>query len=277
MKLSVLAVENWKPATTRQEILDRDGLYFIVQPSGVKSWALRYRRKGDGKAVKHTIGSYPAVSLKDARSAANALRAEIDRGADPHGDKVVARRRATEVDESFEAVARRFVAEHRFRKNRSWGWAARLLGFVVDPDAKAEPKTCPPLLIVRDGSKDQRGRRRVSLVDRWGTRRLNTITRADVIASLDQISADTPTMANRMLAVLGKLFKWATTKGIANTNPCANMERAKEHSRDRVLHDKELGKVWNAAGELGHPWTGIVRLLVLTGQRRNEIAGLCWS
>src|SRR5262249_11198495 len=118
---------------------------------------------------------------------------------------------------------------------------------------------------------------RVSLVDRWGTRRLNTITRADVIASLDQISADTPTMANRMLAVLGKLFKWATTKGIANTNPCANMERAKEHSRDRVLHDKELGKVWNAAGELGHPWTGIVRLLVLTGQRRNEIAGLCWS
>src|SRR6516225_7894850 len=41
MKLTVLNVENWKATATRQEILDRDGLYFIVQPSGVKSWALR--------------------------------------------------------------------------------------------------------------------------------------------------------------------------------------------------------------------------------------------
>jgi len=277
MKLTVLNVENWKPTAVRQEVLVGDGLYFIVQPSGVKSWALRYRRKSDGKAIKHTIGSYPAITLKAARSKANELRAEIERGADPHGDKIVARRRATEVDESFESVARRFVAEHQFRKNRSWEWAARLLGLVVDFDAKAEPKTCPPLLIVRDGSKDQRGRRRVSLVDRWGARRMADITRADVIAALDQISADTPIMANRMLAVLGKLFKWADTKGIANTNPCANMERAKEQSRDRTLDDKELRKVWNAAGGLGHPWTGIVRLLILTGQRRNEIADLLWS
>src|SRR5262245_66436042 len=192
MKLSAIAVETWKPSAVRQEVLDRDGLYFIVQPSGVKSWALRYRRKPDGKPVKHTIGSYPMLTLKDARSKATELRAEIERGADPHGDKIVARRRSAAVDERFEAVARRFVAEHQFRKNRSWEWAARLLGLVVDPDAKVEPKTCPPLLVVRDGSKDQRGRRRVSLVDRWGTRRLSAITRADVIAALDQISADTP-------------------------------------------------------------------------------------
>src|SRR5262244_920935 len=105
MKLTSLNVETWKPSAARQEILDRDGLYFIVQPSGVKSWALRYRRKSDGKAIKHTIGSYPAITLKAARSKANELRAEIERGADPHGDKIVARRRATEVDESFESVA----------------------------------------------------------------------------------------------------------------------------------------------------------------------------
>src|SRR5262245_60321915 len=105
MKLTVLNIENWKPKAARQEVLDRDGLYFIVQPSGVKSWALRYRRKSDGKAVKHTIGGYPAVTLKDARSKANELRAEIERGADPHGDKVTARRREAEVDDSFETVA----------------------------------------------------------------------------------------------------------------------------------------------------------------------------
>src|SRR5262245_952354 len=113
MKLTALKVEKWKPSRARQEVLDREGLYVIGQPSGVKSWALRYRRKSDGKAVKHTLGSYPMLSLKDARSAATALRAEIERGGDPHGAKVLARTRAASVDDSFEAVARRFI-DHQF-------------------------------------------------------------------------------------------------------------------------------------------------------------------
>src|SRR5262249_60724597 len=107
MKQTVLNVEHWKRTAVRQEVLVGDGLYFIVQPSGVKSWALRYRRKSDGKAINHTIGSYPAITLKAARSKANELRAEIERGADPHGDKIVARRRATEAEGSFEWAPRR--------------------------------------------------------------------------------------------------------------------------------------------------------------------------
>jgi integrase len=277
MKLTALNIETWKPTAARQEVLDRDGLYFIIQPSGVKSWALRYRRKSDGKAIKHTIGTYPAISLKAARSLATALRAEIERGADPHGDKIAARHRAAEIDDSFEAVARRFVVEHQFRRNRSWAWAARVLGLTVDADAAVEPKTCPPLLVVEDGSKDQRGRRRVSLVDRWGDRRVGDITRANVIAALDEIGARTPILANRMHAVLGKLFRWAEAKGISNQNPCANIERNKEQSRDRVLNDAELRAVWVAAGKLDDPFADIVRLLVLTGQRRDEIARLRWS
>ena len=279
MKLTSLNVETWKPSAARQEVLDRDGLYFIVQPSGVKSWALRYRRKTDGKAIKHTIGSYPMLSLKDARSAATALRAEIERGADPHGDKVVARRRAAEVDDSFEAVARRYVAEYQFRYNRSWQWTARLLGFAVDTEATVTAKECPPLLITKDGSKDQRGRRRrISLADRWGARRLDQITDTDIIAVLDGISARTPILANRLHAVLHKLFDWARSRKLVAANPCVGIERpAREQSRDRVLDDKELRKVWLAADGLGHPYAGIVKLLILTGQRRNEIAGLHWS
>src|SRR5262249_15020585 len=199
MKLTALNVENWKPSTTRQEILDRDGLYFIVQPqpSGLKSWALRYRRKSDGKAVKHTIGSYPAITLKDARSKATELRAEIARGADPHGDKIVARRRGAEIDDSFEAVARRYIAEYQFRRNRSWWWAAGLLGFAVDTK---EAEECPRLLIMKDGRRDQRGRRRLSLVDRWGARSIGDIGDADIIGALDRVSADTPILANRLHA-----------------------------------------------------------------------------
>src|SRR2546426_3586354 len=118
MKLTALNIETWKPTAVRQEVLDRDGLYFIVQSSGAKSWALRYRRKGDGKAVKHTIGTYPAITLKSARSKATELRAEIERGADPHGTKILSRRQT--VQDSFEAVARRFI-DHQFRRRRrSW-------------------------------------------------------------------------------------------------------------------------------------------------------------
>src|SRR5262249_37620887 len=185
MKLTVLNVNNWKPTATRQEILDHDGLYFIVQPSGVKSWALRYRRKNGGKAVKHTIGSYPAISLKDARSESTRLRAEIERGGDPHKEKGVARRREAEGEDTFAAAARRYIEEYQFRRNGSWEWTARLLGFAVDAEAPVASKQCPPLRVVKDGSRDQRGRRRVSLADRWGSRRLANITDTDIIAALD--------------------------------------------------------------------------------------------
>jgi integrase len=276
MKLTSLNVETWQPAAYRQEVLDRDGLYLIVQPSGVKSWALRYRRKTDGKAIKHTIGTYPMLTLKDARSRANELRAEIERGADPHGAKVIARRRANEVDDTFEAVVRRYIADHQFRRNRSWQWTARLLGLVVD--GTAESGKCPPLAVLRDGSTSRKRHRRISLVDRWGSRRIGDITDADIVDALDRISGTAPIMANRLQAVLSAFFSWAKGKRLVSANPCTGLERpAEERSRDRVLSDDELRKVWQAAGELGHPYAGIVKLLILTGQRRNEIAGLHWG
>ena len=278
MKLTALNVENWKPSAARQEVLVGDGLYFIVQPSGVKSWALRYRRKGDGKAVKHTIGSYPALTLKDARSEATRLRAEIERGGDPHSEKVVARRRAAEIDDSFETVAKRYIAEYQFRRNRSWDWQARLLGLTPARDAPVT-KECPPLLVVKDGSTEARGhRRRLSLVDRWGERRIADITDADIIHMLDRVSARAPIMANRLHAILHRLFDWARTKKLLAANPCAGIDRpSPEQSRDRVLDDDELRKVWLAVDKVGHPYAAIVKLLILTGQRRQEIAGLRWS
>jgi integrase len=270
MKLTALNVETWKPKPHRQEVLDKDGLYFIVQPSGVKSWALRYRRKGDGKAIKHTLGEFPAITLKAARAAATELRAEIARGADPHGAKVAARRRVAEVGNSFETVARRYIADLQFRRKRSWDWSARLLGFVVDERGE--------LAVVRDGSTDARGARRTSLVDRWGNRRIGDITDTDIIDVLDRVSSRAPVAANRLHSVLRAFLTWAKKKRLITSNPCTDLDRpAEEKPRERVLTDDELRAVWMAAGELGHPSAGIVRLLILTGQRRNEIAGLRWS
>jgi integrase len=276
MKLTALNVETWKPSAHRQEVLDRDGLYFIIQPSGVKSWALRYRRRGDGKAIKHTLGSYPMLTLKDARSKATELRAEIERGADPHGAKVVARRQT--VEDSFEAVARRFI-DHQFRqRRRSWEWSARFLGLIVDAEAPIEPKECPRLVVLRDGSVDHFGSRRVSVVGRWGPRRITDIADRDIIDALDQLSRQAPVGANRLHSVLSSMFAWAKGKRLVTSNPMTDLDRpAQERARDRVLSDEELVKVWQAAGKLGHPHEGIVKLLIFSGQRRSEIADLRWD
>jgi integrase len=134
-------------------------------------------------------------------------------------------------------------------------------------------------LVVKDGSVEAKGhRRRLSLVDRWGERRIGDIADSDIIAILDRISTRAPIMANRVHAILHRLFDWARSKKLLTVNPCVGIERpSPEQSRDRVLTDIELTKVWKAADKAGHPYGQIIKLLILTGQRRQEIAGLHWS
>jgi integrase len=260
MRLTSLYIENAKPTAARQEILDRDGLYFVIQPSGHKSWCLRYRRKTDSKSIKHTIGDYPMYSLKDARAKANELRAEIERGGDPHGDKVAKRR---SDGDTFEDAARRYIEDIK-HDNRSWKWSARMLGLA--PDGSVLP----------DGSKNRLGHKRVSPADRWGARPVESIVAKDIVSAVDSLGRTI--QANRLQAVLSAFFAWARGKHLVALNPCAGLRRTvKERSRERVLSDDELRRVWLAAGELGHPYRGIVQLLILTGQRRSEIAGLRWS
>src|SRR5438046_1677274 len=92
--LTVKAVENAKPGPARREIPDGllPGLYLIVQPSGAKSWALRYRF--GGRSRKHTIGSLPAIDLVKARELARAALRAAAEGRDPGEEKRTARRAA---------------------------------------------------------------------------------------------------------------------------------------------------------------------------------------
>src|SRR4029453_9887275 len=86
-KLTELAVKNAQAGDVRQEIADggQRGLYLVIQPSGVKSWACRYR--WDGKNRKLTLGPYPELSLKDARrEGAEVIRNVTLARAKEHGD-----------------------------------------------------------------------------------------------------------------------------------------------------------------------------------------------
>jgi integrase len=233
-RLTVKGVEAARAPEKRREIADdfMRGLYLIVQPSGSKSWAVRYRH--GGRSRKHTVGPYPAFDLKQARDAAGVVLRAVAEGRSPN------QRPAGSVED---AVAR--FLDHCRRKYRpgSFQEAERLCRLYVLP--------------------------------RWGNRRIGDITRGDVRAVLDDIEA--PVAANRVHNVTRRLFNWCVEHDLIANSPAAGIKAPhEEKSRDRVLNDDELWAVWNAADKAG-VFGAILKLLILTGQRRNEVARMEWA
>jgi integrase len=115
----------------------------------------------------------------------------------------------------------------------------------------------------------------------WEERSIHSITRRDVLKVLDAaVDRGAETMANRCLAHIRKLFNWAVERGIlaSTANPVAGLKPpTKEKHRDRILTVDELAAVWRAAGRLGYPFGPAIRLLIATGQRREEVGQLVWS
>jgi integrase len=107
--------------------------------------------------------------------------------------------------------------------------------------------------------------------------RLDEIDRRKVAGLLGQIETDAgPVTRNRLRAALSAMFSWAITEGLTELNPVQGTAKANEGaSRERVLTDVELAQLWAALGE--GRFADIVRLLLLTGQRRNEIGKLTWD
>jgi integrase len=241
-KLTSRAVEAIKPIALRQEIADSllPGLYLIVQPSGARSWAVRYRH--NGRPRKHTLGPYPTIDLKSARTlGTKALRAAAE-GRDPTGERQ--EQRANTV----EKVVAQFLVKHGQRRYRprTFAEAQRLL--------------------------------KQNVVAHWSRQPIASITRKQLRDMLDRLVAnDTPMLANRVYSITRKLFGWSVEQEIIAISPFVGLKApAEEKSRDRVLTDQELRAIWQAAGQMG-VYGSLVRVLVLTGQRRGEIAGLTWD
>jgi integrase len=114
---------------------------------------------------------------------------------------------------------------------------------------------------------------------RWRTRPIATITDRDVIDLIDGIVArGAGVMANRTLARLRALFNWAVEKRRLAASPIVRMSLpTTERARDRVLSDDELRSFWQACDEIGPPFGPLCKLLLLTAQRRDEVAGMTWA
>ncbi len=240
------------PPSARVETPDGKvaGLYFVQQPSGATSWALRYRAAGVPR--KLTLGSFPALDVKAARRAAEEARGAIARGEDPAGEKTAARAAARAEREAetdlIEKVAETFIERHAKRATRDWKETERLL--------------------------------KRNVVERWRGRRLSAITKPQVHDLLDSIvDRGAPIAANRVHTQLNVMGRWAVERGIVTTNPFAGIKAPSSErgrARERVLSDDELRLVWKAAEAIGWPFGPIVKLLALTGARRDEVAQMEW-
>ena len=110
----------------------------------------------------------------------------------------------------------------------------------------------------------------------WGNRLITEITRADVARLLDLVEDRTSVYrTNRVLAAVRKLFNWAVARGTIQKSPVVpGMARQGEKSRDRYLTPSEIRLIWSSATKLGYPAGTLIQLLLLTGQRRSEVAGM---
>lgn len=258
------AVEKADAADARREISDAlvPGLRLVVQPSGAKSWAVRYRHGGAPK--KLVLGPLapiiegeepPAVlglplTLKGAREVARQQLQILAAGRDPSEEKKTAKRKAKED----EGVDRDLVSEV----------GAQFLLRYLKPRAKPGYYASVKMILDKD------------VLPRWGKRRIQEIRRRDVLDLLDAVvDRGAAVQANRVLAAVRKLFAWAVARDIIDVSPIAGVKPpTPEAARERVLSDADLRLIWLAAGEIGYPFGHMVRLLMLTGARREEVAGM---
>ncbi len=187
---TVKSIEAIKPDASRKEIPDGglQGLYLIVQPTGVKSWAVRYRHAG--KPRKMTLGGFPAISLGDAREKArNALRM-VSEGRDPATEQAEQETRRPAHMDLMPALLDEFVTRHVAVKNR--------------PSYVRETKR-----IIE-----------TTLKPKWKQKLVKTVTKRDVLRLLDEIvDRGSPIMANRVRALLSKFFAWAMERDIVDASP----------------------------------------------------------
>jgi integrase len=288
-RLSVAAVRNLKPGKKRREVLDiTPGLYLVIQPSGHKSWALRYKR--DGKRFKLTLGSCdlsgkelvgePAIGGHLTLTAARRLASEVHRqramGRDP-----VAERKAEKIAASvkvspagFAAAVKEYVEKHcrDLKGFRGWDRTAKTLGLRYFPRGNCRE----PSLI------------KGSLCHRWADRPIGEITEDECFKVIEdahtegipgrgvRTNGQSSARQRDIFNALGGLFRWLRQKRKITVNPMAGLERPEPSGEgDRVLADDELKRIWMACDD--GPFGRIVKLLILTGQRTGEVSGMRWS
>lgn len=241
-------LEIWDPLISEDRTLP--GTFGIrVTDKGSKSWVVMYRTLDEAKGKilqkRLKLGSYPAMSLADARTMARDTLLSVSRGNDPSKAK-----QAAIADRlgaiTFGDALDQFIEKYAKRETRGWKETQRVFNKYLKPEL--------------------------------GDYRLDTITALQIRDLIETMSETAPYMANRTLAYIRKFFNWAAERQMISASPVSNIKApAKEQSRDRVLTDDEIKSVWDVFGAMGWPFGQAFQLLLATGQRRDEVAKMRWE
>lgn len=251
-RLTDKTVEKIKPpASGRAELHDGylRGLSLRVTETGRKSWSVIYRVAGAGgdgrrgKLRRMTIGTYPALGLADARQRAREILIRADEGHDPANERL--ERLKAREERTFGAISEKFIELYSRPNVETWRTTARLLRAYAYPH--------------------------------WQDTMIEEIGRAQVHELLDSLIANRGVaLAREVRKPISGVFNWAVDRGYLPASPVAGMRRPElaYKPRERVLSMAELGRIWDASFKVDYPFGTLARLLLLSAQRRAEIANL---
>jgi integrase len=251
MKLTQTRIEGLKCPPEKRDVLVFDdaqrGLGVRVTASGGKTFLAQYAFHGQKRRVP--LGSCSGVSLAKARDAVRAILGDVAKGIDPAAErkkaKAEARRNAAHEALTLEALLSDWQALHLASKRPSYA------GEAVRAVRSAFPRHLD--LPAAD------------------------LSRTAIVKTLDAMARKGSAVMAAQTAAYGKAaYGWAVKRGALSINPFSNLPVRPTVKRERVLSDDELAAIWRATAGAG-PFNGIVRLLILTGQRREEVAGMAWA
>ncbi len=229
-QLTPKLLDSLKPATgKRYEVRDTllAGLLVRVSKRGSKIWYVMPRVTGKPKRIK--IGSYPILSLADAREKARSLLRDAQLGL---LTETAIKAEAAKLAK-LEMIIPQFIELYAKPRNRDWQETSRLL-------TKFKPLYGRPI---------------------------GEIKRAEVVHIVDELAKRSPYRANRALQSIKKLYNWCVDRGTVEFSPVAGLKPpTKEIARDRVLSDPELSACWHAAIAEGFPFAQFIQLVILTQQ-----------
>lgn len=242
-KITDKLVKELPPPSTGNRIAydsDLHGFGVRVTAAGAKAFVLNYRAAG--RERRYTIGRYPTWSVEKARKTARELKQRVDRGEDPMGEKHDERSAPT-----VGTLIDRFIDEHISRKR---------------------PSTRRQYIAMLDGLvRPELGKTKVA-----------DVKHADIKALHRKVSKRAPYVANRMAAVLSKMFADAMKVEWCTNNPVKGLERNDEERRERFLSPAEIGSLSTAlAGLSDQRSANAIRFLMLTGARSGEVLAAEWG
>ena len=249
IRLTQMGVEKLAPPKIGRVVYwDRTlpGFGLRVTATGGKSWICKTRV--GTKQVFETVGPLARIpKVDDARKLARESMAKAAAGENPVAQR--RERERTAAATTFRLIAVRYVERHAKKHTKPTTW------------------------------KELQRQLDVDVFPHWRDRAIASITRRDVADLLDGIERrGSPVQANRTLARLKTLFAWAVQEEIIENDPTARVEKVvKERARDRVLGDNEISLLWAACDGLDYPFGVMGKLLLLTAQRRDEVAGMRWA